>query len=302
MRKSLLLILLLALAACTEKVDLRSVSDYHDYLVVDATLTDNPMEAQLVILSRTVSYFEDEEVPAVHGAKVRVNEVAFDEYFGGIYAAPPGFFCEAGKEYRLRIELPDGEHYEAEATMPERGFRLDAIDYAYAGNQAMGLDSLWTLALWGKDDEVTSYYHITLGVNGLFYPFEFTETLDDKYFNGHEVKGFPITTLMQSEILRKRWGDCFKYLETGDVITLRARTLDKGYYDFLIAQTLGGNTIPIFSPQPANTPTNLRGKHVLGYFAVCPEISASVVVEDPKRPYYKRMFPVSGLFSTFAEE
>ena len=302
MRKSLPLILLLALTACTEKVDLRSVSDYHDYLVVDATLTDNPMEAQLVILSRTVSYFEDEEVPAVHGATVRVNDLDFTEFRDGIYVAPLGFRCEAGQEYRLRIELPDGEHYEAEATMPERGFRLDAIDYAYAGNAATGLDSLWTLALWGKDDEVASYYHITLGVNGEFYPFEFTETLDDKYFNGHEVRGFPITTLVQSEILRKRWGDCFKYLETGDVITLRARTLDKGYYEFLIAQTLGGTTIPIFSPQPANTPTNLRGKHVLGYFAVCPVSSASVVVEDPKRPYFKRMFPESGLFSTFATE
>ena len=302
MRKSLPLILLLALAACTEKVDLKSVSDYRDYLVVDATLTDDPASFQSVILTRTVSYFQDEDVPYVSGAEVRVNDLSFSEFSDGIYVAPAGWYARPGEEYRLRIELPDGEHYEAEATMPERGFRLDAIDYAYAGNQATGLDSLWTLALWGKDDEVASYYHITLGVNGQFYPFEFTETLDDKYFNGHEVRGFPITTLVQSEILRKRWGDCFKYLETGDVITLRARTLDKGYYDFLIAQTLSGTTIPIFSPQPANTPTNLRGKHVLGYFAVCPVSSASVVVEDPKRPYYKRMFPESGLFSTFAAE
>ena len=75
------------------------------------------------------------------------------------------------------------------------------------------------------------------------------------------------------------------------MITLRARTLDKGYFDFLIAQTLGGPTIPIFSPQPANTPTNIRGEHVLGWFAVCPEFSASVTVDDPFRPYFKRMLP-----------
>ena len=293
MKRSLLLLsgLTALLAACTEKVDLQSVSDYHDYLVVDAVLTDRPDAEQTVTLSRTVSYFHDESTPMVQGAKIRVNEVAFSEKDPGIYAAPEGFCCEPGKTYELRIELPDGSSYEASSSMPEKGFRLDAIDYAYAGNAQTGLDSLWTLALWGQDDQVSSYYHITLGVNGNFYPFEFTETLDDKYFNGNTVAGFPVTTLVQSEIFRKRYGDCFKYLEEGDVITLRARTLDKGYFDFLIAQTLGGPTIPIFSPQPANTPTNIRGEHVLGWFAVCPEFSASVTVDDPFRPYFKRMLP-----------
>ena len=115
--------------------------------------------------------------------------------------------------------------------------------------------------------------------------------MDDKYFNGKTVMGFPITTLVQSEVLRKRYGDAFKYLEAGDVITLRARSLEKGYFDFLLSQTLNTTSIPIFSPQPANTPTNISGEHVLGWFAVCPEFEASVTVDDPFRPYYKRMLP-----------
>ena len=41
MRKYLLPFLLI-LCACTEKVDLRSRSDYHDYLAVEATLSDRP--------------------------------------------------------------------------------------------------------------------------------------------------------------------------------------------------------------------------------------------------------------------
>ena len=289
MKRVLLPALIALLAACTEKVELQSVSDYHDYLVVDAVLTDWPEAEQSVILSRTVSYFQDSDPEMVQGARIRVNEVVFSEKDPGIYSAPEGYFCEPGKDYELHIELPDGSTYEAAASMPEKGFRLDAIDYAYAGKA--GLDSLWTLALWGQDDEISSYYHITLGVNGIYYPFEFTEILDDKYFNGNTVAGFPITTLVQSEILRKRYGDCFKFLEEGDEITLRARTLEKGYFDFLVAQTLGGPTIPIFSPQPANTPTNIRGEHVLGWFAVCPEFSATITVDDPFRPYYKRLFP-----------
>ena len=179
MRKYLPFLLSLLLAACTEKVDLQSVSDYHDYLVVDAVLTDNPDHEQTVNLSRTVSYFFDEEPPRVRGARVSVNDLVFEESEPGVYLAPRGYHCEPGTKYHLQIELPEGRNYEADASMPERGFRLDGIDYAFAGNKSMGLDSLWTLAIWGKDDAIASYYHITLGVNGDYYPFEYTQFMDD---------------------------------------------------------------------------------------------------------------------------
>ena len=58
------------------------------------------------------------------------------------------------------------------------------------------------------------------------------------------------------------------------------------------AEELNGtfSSIPLFSPQPANCPTNIKGEGVMGYFAVCPTCSASVTVEDPLRPYYKKLF------------
>ena len=56
MRKYLLPLLTFILCACTEKVDLRSRSDYHDYLAVEATLTDRPEDPQQIVLSRTISY------------------------------------------------------------------------------------------------------------------------------------------------------------------------------------------------------------------------------------------------------
>ena len=105
------------------------------------------------------------------------------------------------------------------------------------------------------------------------------------------MAGFPIEPLLQSEVLRKQYGECYKYLETGDVITLELWTLDKGYFDYMLSLTMNGVSIPLFTPQPANAPTNIRGEHVVGYFAVCPVTRASVTVEDPFRPYFKRMFP-----------
>ena len=71
MRKKFLIPLLLLLTACTEDIDLRSRSDYHDYLTVEATLNDRPEDVQQVILSRSISYFNDEPQPMVSGASVQ---------------------------------------------------------------------------------------------------------------------------------------------------------------------------------------------------------------------------------------
>ena len=291
MRKYLLPLLAFILCACTEKVDLRSRSDYHDYLAVEATLSDRPEDPQQMVLTRTISYFHTEAQPMVHGASVKVNDVTFNEKEPGIYTAPEGYACESGVEYKLRIRLPDGDAYEAEAEMPEAGFRMDAIDYAFAGGMTMDSDSLWTVGVWGLEKDIDSYYLLTHAVNGNYQPFSMALVSDDKFFNHNDVKGFPITALMQSESLWKEYGDCFKYLERGDLITLEIWTLDKGYYDFLLSLTMNSVSIPLFTPQPANVPTNIRGEHVLGYFAVCPVARASVEIEDPFRPDFKRMFP-----------
>ena len=290
MRKCLIPLLLI-LCACTERIDIRSRSDYHDYLEVEATLTDQPEDPQRITLSRTISYFHTEAQPMVSGASVKVNDVVFNEKEAGVYEAPEGWCGEMGVEYRLRIRLSEGNEYEAEATMPEPGFRMDAIDYAFAGDKTLGLDSLWTVGVWGYEKDFDSYYLGTHAVNGFYQPMEMAKVTDDKFFNHNEVAGFPIEPLMQSEVLRKQYGDCFKYLETGDVITLELWTLEKGYYDYLLALTMNSVSIPLFTPQPANVPTNIRGEHVLGYFAVCPVSRASVIVDDPFRPFFKRMLP-----------
>ena len=289
MTRKLILPILLLLCACTERIDLQSRSDYHDYLAVEATLTDRPEDPQRVILSRSISYFHNEPQPMVQGASVKVNDVVFNEKEAGIYEAPEGYACETGVEYRLRISLPDGERYEAEATMPEPGFRMDAIDYAWSGGMTMDMDSLWTVGVWGQEKEIDSYYMLTHAVNDVYQPLEMCKLAPDLYFNSNDVVGFPIEALLQSEVLRQQYGECYKYLETGDVITLEIRTLDKGYFDYMLALTMNTVSIPLFTPQPANAPCNIRGEHVLGYFAVCPVARASVTVEDPFRPYFKKL-------------
>ena len=285
--------------ACSEETDLRSKDEHYERLAVEALITDQADRPQRVLLNKTIPYFEEASPSGVSGALVTVSdgkeEIRFTEKEAGVYEAPEGYHGEQGGKYHLRIAVPDGDVYEAEATMPHNGYRLDAIDYAFAGNKTMGLDSLWTIAIWGKDMETTDYYYVTAGVNGAFYPFEMAEVTDDKYFSGNVINGFPIATLMQYSIMRKLYGDCAKYLETGDVVTLEAMTLSKDYFDYLMAVLLNGtiSAIPLFSPQPANCPTNIKGGdgNAVGYFAACPVVSASVTVDDPLRPYYKKSAP-----------
>ena len=58
------------MAACTEKTDLRSDGEYNEYLVVDATLTDQAGVPQQVMLSRTVPYFSDGQEQAAAAVPV----------------------------------------------------------------------------------------------------------------------------------------------------------------------------------------------------------------------------------------
>ena len=293
MKQSLCLLLLACfLGACTELVELSSKSGYTEHYSVDAVLTDCPDRPQQIVISHSVPYFSEEYNPMVRGASVRVNDVVFQEQDTGVYVAPLGFCCETGHGYRLDIRFPDGSTCTAFSQMPERGFEMDAIDYAYAGGQQMGMDSVWTIGLWGRDlEKYTSYYMFMHAVNGHYVPIRAAQATIDLAFQGQSIAGFTVDLLTQTKENYDDYGEVYKYLETGDVITLDILTIDKGYYDFIMSLQMNSFSIPLFSPQPANAPTNISGENVVGYFATCPLCTASVTVEDPERSYYRKLFP-----------
>ena len=116
--------------------------------------------------------------------------------------------------------------------------------------------------------------------------------MDDKYFNGQKVVCFPITTLYQTEGTRRQYGDCGKYLETGDVFTLNVYSVPQEYFTFYMGfvSSSVGAAIPMLQSQPANCPTNVTGGDAVGYFVACSSSSASVVIDNPFRPFYKKAF------------
>ena len=295
------IVLLVLLSGCSEEVDVHTRSMDRSYLVVEAMLTDRADRTQTVVLTESIDFFEDERPPVVTGADVSVSDgnetYRYTEFPSGSgrYVGPEGFHGTPGNTYTLSIDaVVDGKsnHYEAVSTMEERGFEVQAVDYMYLGATTPGADSLWTVAVWGQDDPQTNYYYVSAQLNDAVFPLGLSLVMDDKYFNGQKVVCFPITTLYQTEATRKQYGDCGKYLEPGDIFTLNVYSVPQEYYTFytgFISSSVGAS-VPMLQSQPANCPTNVTGGDAVGFFVACSSSSASVVIDNPFRPYYQKAF------------
>lgn len=296
-------LILLAASSCSEVIDVHVRNMDKTYLVVEALLTDQDNVRQIVTLTESISYFSKDTVPCIKGASVILDDGSSSIVYAetdepGVYQAPAGFHGTAGKTYHLHIDaVVAGKpgSYDAESTMPEHGCQIDSVDYVFSGNPLYKIDSLWTISIWGKDKEQTSYYYMTAAVNGNYFPYDLSSVMDDRYFAGQEITGFPMTMIHQTERNRKRFGDCCKYLETGDVLTVSIYTLPKYCFEFFsaYASNTAGN-MPMFSSQPANVPTNITGGDAMGIFAACSVSSADRVVDDPLRPVFNYLIPKAG--------
>ena len=290
---------IVALPGCSEEVDVHTRSMDRCYLVVEAMLTDCADRPQTVLLTESVDYFEEEKAPVVSGAEVSVSDGTETYRYtespsgSGRYVGPEGFHGTPGNTYKLSVDAVVGgkdNHYEAVSTMQECGFEVKAVDYMYLGATNPQADSLWTVAVWGQDNPRTSFYYVSAQLNDAVFPLGLSLVMDDKYFNGQKVVCFPITTLYQTETTRKQYGDCGKYLETGDVFTLNVYSVPKEYYSFytgFVSSSIGA-AVPMLQSQPANCPTNVTGGDAVGFFVACSSSSASVVIDNPYRPYYQK--------------
>ena len=292
--------LILLTVACSEPYDLKTRSTDKVFLCVEAPLTNIP-SVQTIRLTESVSYQSSGDVPEVSGADVRVSDgetiTVFSERPGapGHYDSPVNFCCRKGKKYTLSIEchLSTGKtgHYEASSEMADDGFDIEKIDYKYLGPLA---DSTWVVGIWGTDRPQTSYFIVTTAVNGAISPatslLERSMLMPDTYFNGARVNGFPIGFMYQFADQVKKYGPCAKPLETGDIVSLVVYTMTKDYYDFVMALSSSASamSIPIISSQPANIPSNIEGDDAVGFFATCPVMVSSCIVDDPFRRDFKQ--------------
>jgi len=293
----IIIVLLTLLTSCNEVIEVPVRDSDATFVVVEGLLTNMTEDNQDIKISRSLPFLSKEEVPAVSGAKVTVsdgsNSTVFTELESekGTYRAPAGFACRQGETYRLSIKaMIDGleRTYTASSEMPGPACELDSIKCIYTPVVADVADSCWTVLIWGRDNPGDGYYLMEPSVNGYTYPFENHLIIDDYYFSGKDINGFPTTVLLQTEDNRKEYGLCAKYLETGDVIRLDIHCLTKDYYHFAysVINNISGQSIPLFSPQPCNVPTNIASdtkekNDALGYFSCSYVVRSNCTITDP---------------------
>lgn len=282
----------MVLTSCNEVIDVSVRKSDITYFVVDGTLTNMGTDPQDIKLSRSIDFFSEEDIPVVSGAEVTVSDGSSTTLFTeladepGTYRAPAGFACRKGRTYDLAIKATiDGleRTYSASSSMPGIGFTLDSIDVVYTPVVEDIADSCWTVLSWGHDNIGDGYFMAIPSVNGYTFPFENHLMVSDYYFANKKVDSFPTCVLIQTKDNLDNYGPCAKYLETGDKIVLDIYSLTKDYYDFINAVSLNvsGQSIPLFSPQPCNCPTNISGDNALGYFTCAAVSRASYTVDDP---------------------
>ena len=284
MRKLFLILTLLAAVSCVEDFipDIKE-SDVRR-IVVDAVLTTDTT-AHCVRLSASAPYgTPSERIPVVTGARVRLSdgaqEIALEEKESGCYYTPDDYAGEVGRTYSLTIDGEDeGEafHFEAKDTMPPAGVRGDDFDYYKMS------DSLWCFAIWGQDlPGIVSHYAADLRVNGQAHGYgkwitiEGYQMFDGNYLNGGEYFFYTAFDILGT-------GEETPPLKEGDLIELYTYSLSDSFYSFMMAVMNESIAhMPLFSPQPANLPTNISGG-AAGIFALAQSTRMSLVIGNPDR-------------------
>lgn len=261
-------------------------------IVVDAVLTTEP-EAHCVRLSASAPYgTPSERIPVISGARVTLSdgskEVTLKEDDGtGCYYTPEDYAAVEGRTYTLRIEGEDGGEafsFEAQDTMPPCGVRADAFDYYKM------TDSLWVFAIWGQDlPGIISHYAADLRINGKSHGYGQWVSIDGyQMFDGNYLNGGEYLFYSAFEGLRDG-GEETRPLKEGDEVDLYFYSMSDFFYTFMSAMLSESIAhLPLFSPQPANLPTNLTGG-AAGVFALAHVTRMHLVIGNPERTRWEML-------------
>jgi len=285
--------------SCSEPIDLDVQRLKTKYLSVEAIINDMPDTYQVISLKQSTQYFtghRPKDCKPVKNATVEVSDGSRTYEFvetpftpAGEYYSPEGFCAVPGRTYSLTIQRRVGKEiktYTASSTMVECGFVVDSIDYKCSASL---MDSSVTIGVWGRDLPFHNNVLALTAINGNVRPIDKSFGLDDKYFNGQYMEGYPVTVLTQTWE-RYNAGELYaKPLAAGDTLELYAYTLSDEFYDFYMSffYNMTASAIPLIATQPANVVTNITGDDVLGYFTTAPVSKGTCVVDDPERTEFR---------------
>jgi hypothetical protein len=259
------LVLAVAIAACTEPMDLELDSTFTRLVVEGAITTDTGVHR--IHLTKTTDFYHQGSAPGVSGASVRISdgqqiiELNENPYGSGVYETPDGFFGEVGKSYTLMVELEEdlGNHRNFTASSLLRPTaQPDSIQIVYQPTWGEGF---WEIRLFMWDPPTEDFYKFLTYINNVLITDSLQEVfvLGDRFFNGNNTNGF------SAGFLNAMTED--NRISAGDTVTLMVANLTIDHARFLAtARTENGFNTPLFSGPPANVQGNIDNG-AIGYFA-----------------------------------
>lgn len=230
-------------AGCEEVIDV-NLKDATPQLVIVGEVS-NRMEDQDVIISRTVTFDQEQPFDPVSGAIVTIHDgrgtlLELTERAPGRYSRR--FKGEIGQTYQLRVRV-EGQEFTATSRMPEPVL-IDSIGTGV--RNIFGEEQKFISVKYGDPVGVANYYRYLWRVNN--GPRKAIRITNDKFNDGKYVN--EDVTDFDTELV------------TGDSVTLWMLCVDKTTYDFW-------NVVQANNPgtaAPANPPS-VFGPGALGYFS-----------------------------------
>ncbi len=269
----ILLVTLVSLSSCTEKIDIELDSD-RIRLVVDGIITDIPGE-QYVKLTETADYFSNEKPKGVGNATLVIESnngpilLTESDSVVGLYLMPDGFVGVQGNIYQLNIKLENEiggyKDYFANTKMPLLSDDIDSIAVEW-----MPQFEGWVVRLYAQDPDREDFYMFNGLRNGELITDSIHEVniTDDRLFNGNYTSGVMVLMFEEDQ------------LDPGDLFTLVLSNITKEYINFVSeVQTEIQPKEPLFSGPPANVSSNISNG-AAGWFTSYPSAFSSTIVQE----------------------
>jgi len=280
---------LLAFYACEDVIQVE-LEEAENVYVVDGWISNQEGE-QLVQVSRSQAYFDNQVPPGVTNAEVRVMRndnivLEFEHMRDGFYQMmdPLDLIGEVGDSYKLEVVI-DGVTLTASTDM-NRVPPIDSIDVEFRDDQPFSDDGLYA-NFYARDPvgEGDTYWIKTF-VNGHYLDKATQLNLAyDAAFDAGGADGLIFITPIRELINRTDEDDLIFPYVSGDSIRVEIHSMSIPAFNFIeIARDqITNSSNGIFALPLANAKSNITasdGSTVLGFFNVSAVSSLEYVVEE----------------------
>ena len=260
--KGILILSVFACIVCTAcKKDIHlNLQSAAGLVVIEGNVT-NDSGPYYVVVSRTITFYDSNNIVPITNAKVIMTDNAGNRdslvpfYYPGLYATQT-IQGTVGRTYHLSVTV-DGKEYDATSTMnpPVPSDSVGIQYFAFAGKQ------FWQPYCLFKDPAgIANYYNALLYVN--YKRQSKTNPFNDQFDNGLTVHSYVSPDF---------------FVNLNDTVQVELDAIDQPIYNYWY--TLNNSTLSSLSAAPANPVSNFSN-NALGYFSAYSRTLSHHVVAD----------------------